>query len=103
MDKEKLCTKCGIVKPPSEFYKDKTKKSGLHSHCKSCKVQTYNYEKGSYDKEKYQIRYHNIKIARAKIDELEKENDILRLDAQANLKKYLVERNKVAELEKRLK
>jgi len=32
----KKCTKCGVEKPFSEFYKEKTVKSGLRSSCKDC-------------------------------------------------------------------
>ena len=35
----KVCTKCGIEKPLSEFYKDKYQKSGYTSHCKACHTQ----------------------------------------------------------------
>ena len=39
----KTCTKCKIEKEFSEFYKDKTKKDGYNSGCKSCYKQ-YNLE-----------------------------------------------------------
>lgn len=32
----KQCSRCGIVKPKGEFYKDKTAKDGLHSSCMVC-------------------------------------------------------------------
>ncbi|MDP3442503.1 MAG: hypothetical protein Q8T08_06530, partial [Ignavibacteria bacterium] len=32
----KTCTKCGIEKPLSEYYKNRNFKSGLHSRCKDC-------------------------------------------------------------------
>ena len=32
----KKCNKCGIEKPLTEFHKDKNKKDGHRSHCKSC-------------------------------------------------------------------
>jgi hypothetical protein len=32
----KRCYKCGIEKPKSEFYKDKTTRDGLSNKCKSC-------------------------------------------------------------------
>ena len=35
---EKICTKCRIEKPPSEFYKDPTAKDGRDSRCKSCGI-----------------------------------------------------------------
>ncbi len=31
------CTKCGVLKPKSEFYEDKTKASGRQSSCKCCR------------------------------------------------------------------
>ena len=34
--KDKVCTKCKIEKPVSEFYSDKRTKSGLYSGCKKC-------------------------------------------------------------------
>lgn len=37
--KEKKCTKCGEVKPFSEYNKDKTKKFGLASWCRRCTKQ----------------------------------------------------------------
>ena len=32
----KKCTKCGVQKPLSDFYKNNTQKSGLQSKCKPC-------------------------------------------------------------------
>ena len=32
----KVCNKCKISKPVSEFYKDKSRLYGVHSHCKQC-------------------------------------------------------------------
>ena len=32
----KICTKCGIEKPLSEYYKNSSQKSGLQSKCKPC-------------------------------------------------------------------
>lgn len=33
----KKCSKCGIEREVSQFYKSKQQKCGLHPHCKSCK------------------------------------------------------------------
>jgi len=33
----KVCTKCGVEKPRSEFYKSSRNKSGIISQCKPCK------------------------------------------------------------------
>jgi hypothetical protein len=36
MEDLKTCTKCGVPKPLSEFYKDKQKKDGLRPDCRVC-------------------------------------------------------------------
>ena len=36
MTQKKICSKCKIEKPFSDFYKDKSKKHGLSSWCKQC-------------------------------------------------------------------
>jgi hypothetical protein len=37
----KPCTKCGKIKPLSEFYKDANKKSGYRAQCKACQNLAY--------------------------------------------------------------
>ena len=37
----KECSKCGIEKPLTEFYKDRQKKNGHRSQCKSCTKKLY--------------------------------------------------------------
>ncbi len=39
MAKSKICTKCGIEKPLSEYYKDKTKNDGHRIDCKRCSLE----------------------------------------------------------------
>lgn len=34
----KTCVKCGEVKPVTEFYKDASKRDGLSSYCKPCRI-----------------------------------------------------------------
>lgn len=48
----KLCTKCGQVKPISEFGKNKSKKDGLQTHCKEC-VKLYKQQHYLDNKEYY--------------------------------------------------
>ena len=45
----KICYKCGEEKPLEEFYKDKTRKDGRHSLCKTCSNQRMKlyYQKNS--------------------------------------------------------
>ena len=45
MNQEKKCTKCGISKPFSEFYKDRKKKDELKSSCKTCELTRINIKK----------------------------------------------------------
>ncbi len=48
----KTCTKCGVEKALSEFHKDKSKKDGLRSSCKSCKsLQNSQYRENNKEKE----------------------------------------------------
>ena len=47
----KRCTKCGELKPLSEFYKDSYQKSGYRPSCKICNnKQTYDYKNRVYNK-----------------------------------------------------
>jgi hypothetical protein len=40
MSDTKACTKCGVVKALTEYYKDKRKKLGVRPHCKVCSSAT---------------------------------------------------------------
>jgi hypothetical protein len=64
----KLCKKCNILKPYSEYYKDKKNKDGVCSHCKDCrnkKVKEWlsqnNKERNEYIK-KYRKKNNEKKI-----------------------------------------
>ena len=49
--KQKVCTKCGITKPFSDFYEDENHTDGIRSDCKSCfSIQTGLYAKSSRKK-----------------------------------------------------
>ncbi|KKL87413.1 hypothetical protein LCGC14_1934930 [marine sediment metagenome] len=49
----KVCTKCGLVKKQSEFYRDKSRKDGLHCWCKSCRKKS---EQSGVGRESSRIR-----------------------------------------------
>ena len=51
----KLCGSCGISKPLSEFYKNKSKKCGYQSQCKTCKA-AYNRDHYRSDSINYKSR-----------------------------------------------
>jgi hypothetical protein len=64
----KVCYKCKVEKDLSEFGKDKSKKYGLNSECKSCKREYYkankekiNERNKEYHKEWYQTNKEKIK------------------------------------------
>jgi Recombination endonuclease VII len=44
----KICFRCKVSKPSSEFHKDKFKKDGLKSTCKACYSIAYSNTKGKY-------------------------------------------------------
>ena len=58
--KTKVCSKCKIEKVVAEFYRDKSKKDGVHGRCKECEaeyMQKYrqeNTEKETERKRKWQ-------------------------------------------------
>ena len=49
----KMCTKCSVEKPPSEFHKNKSNKSGLSDWCKQCNNSTYTVQKKNKVRERY--------------------------------------------------
>lgn len=72
MNKKIQCTKCGEEKLISEFYKNKSKKTGRQSQCKTCeKAYKDEYGKTDHAKELKRKSYHKPKnreraLARAK-------------------------------------
>lgn len=68
MENTKVCSKCGMELPTSEFHKDKSKKDGLTCRCKQCRKHSYTYnadERKQYyadnreDRLKYQTERYN--------------------------------------------
>lgn len=75
----KVCTKCHVKKPESDFYL-KNKRSGrLHAQCKTC----YKLHRESYATEHY-LKYGDEYRKRAKLRRI-----IVRKNLQANLLRYL--------------
>ncbi len=84
MNNTKICTKCKKEKELSKFYKDKRKKDGYYSSCKSCK---------NKDIERYQ----NTEIGKKKIRKNKREYGIKHKD-KINLQKrksYRKNRDKI--------
>ena len=54
----KKCTKCGEIKPHSEFHKDKSRKDGYATSCKSCRKKYYENNK---EERKAYFKEHNKK------------------------------------------
>ena len=50
----KICTKCKVEKPKTDFPVRKDKKDGLHSHCKCCRAE---YDKSRYVSDKRKADY----------------------------------------------
>lgn len=55
----KLCNKCKIEKESKEFFKDRHKKDGLTTFCKSCKMESIAKYKTEHDQEikEWQAKY----------------------------------------------
>ena len=53
------CTACGEVKPLTDFYKDKTKKDGHHTHCMNCILLSIN-KRGKTEEGFLRKRYNYI-------------------------------------------
>ena len=63
----KKCSKCGEVKPLTDFYKDKTSKGGHHLHCMNCILSSIN-KKGRTEKGFLRKRYNNVSQAHKRKD-----------------------------------
>ncbi len=81
---ERLCKKCGIVKPVNELIKGKNSKYGYQSLCKECKSK---YRKEDYIKNKE----HNLKRMKEYNKEHYKEIKQYRKEHSKEIKEYLKE------------
>ena len=60
----KICTKCGIEKPRTEYYAHGTGRLGVKSHCKACcKADMEKFKKANPDKVK-QYRQNSLSAAK---------------------------------------
>jgi hypothetical protein len=58
----KTCSKCGLSKPYSEFYRDLHHRDGLSSACKPCmRRQAVAWQQANPEKAREQKRRHNVK------------------------------------------
>lgn len=59
----KICTKCNIEKPIEEFVRNKNKKGGYASHCKTChRLTCIKYYNGNKDKFKERSKTNRLNI-----------------------------------------
>ena len=59
----KQCTKCGVKKPLSDFYKDAIRKDGLRGPCKICDIKkSKSYREEFPEKAKNQVKSSKLKI-----------------------------------------
>ena len=52
----KTCSKCGEVKPPKEFYKNKRHKDGLQYNCKMCQAEYGKKYRATHEEERREYR-----------------------------------------------
>ena len=71
---KKTCTKCKIEKDVCEFRKDKTKKDGLYSSCKSCKLQWACDNKELVNSSNRRYKQNNIEKVRSHTSLYQKNN-----------------------------
>jgi len=91
---EKKCSKCGIVKPNDEFYKDQRGHTGLYSCCKKC------HSKARIEKRRVKNKIHRTPtpksyfkiLAKRATKPLQEENRPLTEKHKAALRRYAKKR-----------
>lgn len=81
---QKLCSKCEIEKPVSEFHKRPDRKSGLKSQCRSCCKKS---AKKHYEKNKETILKHNMIYREENKEQLAKQKQIYRSNNKEQIQK----------------
>ena len=84
----KRCTKCGIEKAASEFSKDKSRKDGLHPHCKGCMKL---YQEANKERRR---EYHKLYRKANK----ERKNEYMKLYREANKEQMKLYREATKEM-----
>lgn len=69
---EKRCAHCGVVKPLSEFHRDKNRVGGVHNWCKECVI-AYQVEYRKKNSERIKKKRHEYYLAHR--DEIRRKND----------------------------
>lgn len=103
----KLCPKCKIVKPVSEFRKNKTRYDGLDSYCKPCR-QDYTKQDRNKDSQRYRDYYNkwrkeNVETAKQNYQEWYKANKQRKLDYNKKHNKENKEHNNQLAVKRRYK
>jgi hypothetical protein len=63
---DKLCKKCGVIKPRSEFAKNKARDNGISSYCRECEQKRVNEWRTRTGKSRGQYRGpHYVQVHRA--------------------------------------
>lgn len=81
---EKVCSRCGEVKPLSEFYRSKNTKDGRDSRCRTCAreaIDAYQARKRAEDPEGWRERGRQ-RAARRRQDPAKRARDNMHLRAQ---------------------
>jgi DNA-binding PadR family transcriptional regulator len=73
----KVCSKCGIEKDESEFYKDKNTKDGLFAFCKDCQKSYLKNKRDNNDYRLYNSNYQKEYIKSDKVKEGKKKSTII--------------------------
>lgn len=85
----KTCSKCKVEKDVTEFYKDKTRKYGVHSQCKlCCKEYLKEYYKDNKEKLKQGKKEYNKKRYETNKEKIKEQHKEYRKNSKEKIKEY---------------